>query len=214
MPMLTVSYSRVSHITQNLDRQINTFAGNPLFNRHYSDKVSGAIPFKDRPAGAKVIRDCLNGEIGTIHFHAVDRIGRNVPDMIATLYFFIEHKIQVIIEQENIKLLLDDGSVNPAAQIVLSVLGTLAEVNRNRSKIAQMEGIRIRQLRGLYTGRKLGTKETKEQFLNKPKSLLIIKLLNEGTSVAHISAIAKASVNTVKKVSKLLVSEHKQSYGN
>jgi DNA invertase Pin-like site-specific DNA recombinase len=209
MPRLTVSYSRVSHITQNLDRQINTFTSNQLFSRHYSDKVSGAIPFKDRPAGARVIRDCLNGEIGTIHFHAVDRIGRNVPDMITTLYFFIKHKIQVIIEQENIKLLLDDGSVNPAAQIVLSVLGTLAEVNRNRSKIAQMEGIRIRQLRGLYTGRKLGTNESIETFMNKPKSLLIIKLLNEETSVAHISAIAKTSVNTVKKVKKLLVSEHK-----
>lgn len=202
MERLIVSYTRVSHISQNTDRQTIPFTANTTIQKHYTDKVSGSIPFRERPEGAKLIRDCEAGSIGTIYFHSVCRIGRNAEDMLVTLNLFVRNNTQVIIVQEGVTLLLDNGNINPAAQIVLSVLGTLAEINKNKIKIAQAEGIAIRKLKGLYTGRKLGSCEDRNKFLNKDKSIRIQKYLDDGIAVTHIAKIADCSVNTITKVKK------------
>ncbi len=43
----------------------------------------------------------------------------------------------------------------------------------------QKEGIKIAKEKGLYRGRKVGTQETKEKFLNKPNNQKILEYLNK-----------------------------------
>jgi len=50
---LVVCYSRVSSVSQNLDRQTEGFSSSEKFDRTYTDKVSGIVPFAERPAGSR-----------------------------------------------------------------------------------------------------------------------------------------------------------------
>ncbi len=212
MTKLTVSYARVSSASQKTDRQMQSFrradsilGGSATFSRHYEDKISGMVKFRDRVAGKKLLDDCANGEIGEIHFHEISRAGRDIADITITIQYFVENKIQVIIQKEGIRLLNDDGTVNATAQIVLSVMTCLSSIERTNIRERQMEGIAIAKAKGLYTGRRLGSHESLAAFLAKPKSQKIIKLLREKTAVTHIAKILSVSVTTVCKVRDRLV---------
>ncbi len=63
-----------------------------------------------------------------------------------------------------------------------------------------MEGIRIRKDKGLYKGRQIGTTESKEKFLNKPRTKKITEYLNSGYTYDEISKILKCSPSTIRKV--------------
>lgn len=209
---LTVSYARVSSASQKTDRQVQSFrradailGGSTTFARHYEDKISGMVKFRDRVAGRQLLNDCAKGEIGEIHFHEISRAGRDIADITITIQYFVENKIQVIIQKEGIRLLNDDGTVNPTAQIVLSVMTCLASIERTNIRERQMEGIAIAKAKGLYNGRRLGSHESLQAFLAKPKSQRIIKLLREKTAVTHIAKILSVSVTTVCKVRDRLV---------
>ena len=71
-----------------------------------------------------------------------------------------------------------------------------------------MEGIRLRKEKGLYKGRQIGTKESTERFLSKPKNQEIIKLLERGLKYKEIVKILGCSPNLIKKVKRLMVECH------
>jgi hypothetical protein len=71
-------------------------------------------------------------------------------------------------------------------------------------KERQMEGIRRAKENGVYTGRKVGTKESTEIFLNKPKIKEVIMYLNMGWKSVNISREVDIHINTITKVKKLI----------
>jgi hypothetical protein len=76
-------------------------------------------------------------------------------------------------------------------------------------KELQRIGIEKAKKEGKFTGRVKGSTETIEQFLNKPKSLEIIKLAKKGLKYKEISEIIKCSQTTVTKVLKIYEEFHK-----
>jgi len=52
----------------------------------------------------------------------------------------------------------------------------------------------------LYQGRQIGTKESNEKFLSKPKNHEIFKLLERGLKYSEIQKIVRCSPNLIKKV--------------
>lgn len=202
-PRLTVAYSRVSSVTQNLDRQTYGLESLRSFERTYEDKVSGTVPFSERPAGRRLVNDVEKGMIGEVYVWEVSRIGRDLPDIHRTLQFFVERNVQVVIHKEGIKLLNDDGSVNATAQLVLSVMAALAQIERQNIRERMLQGVHLARLQGKYIGRRSGTKESAERFLKKPKSVRIVALLEEGYGVTHIAKILGVSTTTIGKVKRL-----------
>lgn len=71
-------------------------------------------------------------------------------------------------------------------------------------KRLQMEGIQRAMARGQYGGRKIGTKESVEKFINKPKSKKIMNDLRNGHTIANITSMRNCSSSTVLKVKKLM----------
>lgn len=49
---------------------------------------------------------------------------------------------------------------NPIAKIVISVMGSIAEMERNRIKERTSEGIKIAKAKGKYKGIKIGSNQT------------------------------------------------------
>lgn len=72
--------------------------------------------------------------------------------------------------------------------------------------LSKSESVKQGMAKAEAQGTKIGRpkiKESESRFLNKPKSLLVISLANEGHSLRQLAKKARCSVNTVRKVLEL-----------
>ena len=188
--IMKAKYIRVSTIEQNTDRQTN-FEG-----LTYTDKCSGSTPFNERNEAKRLL---ANESITEIHVHSIDRLGRNTLDIMQTIQNFTSKGINVVSEKEGLQTIVN-GKENPIAKMMIGILGTLAEFELNRSKERQSEGIANAKEKGVYVGRKEGSKESTEQFLNKKLTQTIIRHLKAKESIRRCALLSGASIGTVQKV--------------
>lgn len=192
-------YIRVSTTEQNTNRQENNIEGAKVF----TDKISGSIPFSERPEGSKLMKLIKDGDIKELHVHSIDRLGRNTIDILTTIKLITSYGCNVISEKEGLKMLDADGKPNPIANLMIGILSTLAEFELSRIKERQAEGIKEAKKRNQYVGRTVGTTEAPEVFLNKAKTKEIIKYLKSGESIRRTAKLSGSSISLVQKVIKL-----------
>jgi DNA invertase Pin-like site-specific DNA recombinase len=201
--MRTVKYIRVSTTEQNVDRQRESGV------KSYVDVCSGSIAFGERAQGAKLLADISsqyklppNKQIRYIKVHSISRFGRSTLDILHTVKEFTDKGVGVIAEKEGIKTLDDEGNENPTARMVLSIMATLAEYERELILERQREGIAAAHKRGVYKngGR---PKESPAEFLMKLESRKILALLSKGISVRETAFRCKVSNGKVQKVKKV-----------
>lgn len=107
------------------------------------NKVSGIVPFAERPSGARLLEDCQRGLIGEIHFWELSRLGRDTFDILATVQKFVKMGVQVIVATEGFRLLDDSGKLNSTASIIVAVLSALAGIERTNIWERKLQGIVI-----------------------------------------------------------------------
>lgn len=190
---MKAKYIRVSTTGQNTDRQQGEFDG-----LEYTDTCSGSIAFKDRLKAKELLS---NKDITEVHVHSIDRLGRNTLDIMQTIKGFTDKGINVVSTKEGLQTLID-GKENPVAKMMIGILGTLAEFELNRIKERQAEGIAKAKAKGNYGGRKTGSKEDTDTFLEKASTQSILKHLRRNESVRRTALLSKTSEGTVKKVKK------------
>jgi DNA invertase Pin-like site-specific DNA recombinase len=191
---MIVKYIRISTTEQNTDRQ-EKFDG-----KVYIDKISGSTPFAERPQAKKLLN---NKEITEIHVHSIDRLGRNTLDIMQTIQNFTSIGINVVSDKEGLNTIVD-GKENPIAKMMIGILGTLAEFELSRGRESKAEGIANAKLKGVYMGRKKGTTESIDKFVNKASTQAILKYLKQNESTKRTALLSKTSEGTVKKVKKLI----------
>ena len=191
---MKAKYIRVSTKEQNSDRQTD-FDG-----LTHIDLCSGSISFKERPEAKKLLS---NKEITEVHVHSIDRLGRNTLDIMQTIQDFTSKGINVVSTKEGLQTLID-GKENPIAKMMIGILGTLAEFELSRIKERQEEGIAKAKEKGRFVGRKKGSNESLEAFVNKASTQSILKYLKEKESINRTAKLSGASQGTVKKVKKLI----------
>ena len=191
---MIVKYIRVSTTEQNTNRQ-EKFDG-----KVYIDEISGSTPFAERPQAKKLLS---NKDIAEVYVHSIDRLGRNTLDIMQTIQHFTSKGINVVSEKEGLNTIID-GKENPIAKMMIGILGTLAEFELSRLKERQSEGIAERKAKGLYMGRKIGTSESIDTFINKASTQAILKHLKQKESIKRTALLSKTSEGTVKKVKKLI----------
>lgn len=86
----------------------------------------------------------------------------------------------------------------------IGILATLSQFELSRAKERQAEGIANAKLKGVYVGRRIGTKETDRKFWGKESTQRIVKYLNKGESIQRTDLLSKTSTSTVKKVKKFI----------
>ncbi|MDQ0149340.1 recombinase family protein [Eubacterium multiforme] len=149
-------YVRVSTKEQNESRQVEVLKNfcKELKNENiYIDKESG----KDfNRSQYQALRNCLRaGDILLIK--ELDRLGRNKEEVKKELNFFKEKKIRVKILNIPTTLMdFPEGSewiFDMINNILIEVLGAMAEEERNKIRSRQREGIEIAKKEGKYKGR-------------------------------------------------------------
>lgn len=194
---MKVFYSRVSTEEQNSERQLQDLNG---FDYSFTDTCSGSIEFFERPKGSQVKELIDRCELKHLEVHSIDRLGRNTIDVLKTWRDLTALGIKVVCRNPNLTNFKPDGTQDEVSEMIISILSIMSKFERNMILQRQKEGIRIAKIQGKYKGRAIGTKESKEEFLDKPNNKKIIQYLSSGYTYAEISKIMTCSFSTIRKV--------------
>jgi DNA invertase Pin-like site-specific DNA recombinase len=202
MTNFRVYYTRTSSVEQNVDRQLHSVNSSD-FDLVLTDRCSGLIPLFDRAQGSQIKRLIDQGKLTHLEVHNLDRLGRSSIDVLSMFKLLTEKKIRLVCRTPYVENFAEDGSINGFSELLLGILSSLASYERNLILERQAEGIAIRKMKGLYTGRRINTQETPEKFLNKKKSKQILEYLALGYSQYEIKQILGCSYSTISKVKRL-----------
>lgn len=192
-------YVRVSSLKQNEERQ--------LVRQHpdeklYVDKISGAVPFEDRPQARELLSAIQKGEITYISVSSIDRLGRSTLNLLQTIKTLTE--LGVVLKVDNLGLeSLVSGKENPTFKLIVSVLANISEMERTTLRERQLEGIQLAKLRGTYKGRVKGSTDSREEILTKYQTV-VHHIQKKSNSYKEIAKLCDCSKNTVIKVKKVL----------
>jgi DNA invertase Pin-like site-specific DNA recombinase len=197
---MKVLYVRCSTIDQKTDRQR---VNEKDYEMVIEDKCSGAVPFFDREGGKEIKKLTDNGIITSLAVYSIDRAGRDLRDIINTIHYFTTKGICITFLSQGLSTLNPEGKENPISKLMISILGTVAEMERVQIRERQMEGIRIAKLKKVYKGRKEGSTEDTLTFLSKEKNKKALDLLKKGYKAVEVSKIVDVHINTITKIKKL-----------
>lgn len=149
-----VAYRRVSSIDQNTERQLDGMD----FDNEFTDKCSG----KDtaRPALQAMLKHVRRGD--TVNVHSMDRISRNLVDLLTLVKELTGRGVHVRFHKENLTFTGEDSAMS---NMMLQIMGAVAEFERAMIRERQREGIRIAQAKGTYRGRKAALSSARAQEL-------------------------------------------------
>ena len=137
-----IGYIRVSSYDQNLERQLE---GVPV-DKVFEDKASGKD--KKRPGLDALTEFVREGD--TVVVHSLDRLARNLSDLLYIVQGFVLRGIAVEFVKENLKFTKHRNNFD---DLMLSVLGAVAQFERAMIGERQREGIALAKKRGVYNGK-------------------------------------------------------------
>lgn len=140
--MANVGYIRVSTTDQNTERQLDGLA----MDKTFTDKVSGATT--NRPQLQAMLEFVREGDV--IHVHSIDRLARSLVDLLALVREQTARGVHIHFHKE---ALLFTGESNPTQELMLSIMGSVAQFERAMIKERQKEGIAKAKQKGVYKGR-------------------------------------------------------------
>lgn len=138
-----IGYVRVSSFDQNPDRQLEAV---PVA-RTFTDKASGRDT--RRPELDRLLAFVREGD--TVVVHSMDRLARNLDDLRRVVQDLTRRGVRIEFVKE---CLTFTGEDSPMANLMLSVMGAVAEFERALLRERQREGITLAKQRGAYRGRK------------------------------------------------------------
>lgn len=198
---MNVFYSRVSSDdgSQNPERQLQDLKG---FDYVFTDMCSGSIPLFERPKGGQIKKLIDDNKLTHLEIHSIDRLGRSTLDVLTVWENMTKRGITIICRNPNIRNIDENGKVDKFSELMMSILSTMSTFEREMIRSRQLEGIKLRKERKLYSGRQVGTKDTSERLLQKERSKAILKYIEKGYPVREIAKIVPCSKTTITKVRK------------
>ncbi len=155
MDSRTYYYARVSTKEQNLDRQLSAFYALGATDREIiTDKESG----KDlERTGYQALKNAILRRGDTLIVKSLDRLSRSKTDIHNELQYFKENGIRLkVIDLPTTMMDLPEGQewvFEMVNNILIEVLGTIAEQERENIRKRQAEGIEAAKQNGKKLGR-------------------------------------------------------------
>lgn len=137
-----VGYIRVSSVDQNTERQLDGISPDKVF----TDKASGKDT--NRPELQAAINYVREGD--TLIVHSMDRLARNVEDMLRIVRELNSKGVSVVFVKENMNFAA--GNDDPRSTLMFTMLAAFAQFERSLIKERQREGIAIAKAKGKYKG--------------------------------------------------------------
>lgn len=202
---MKIFYSRVSSVdgSQNHDRQlVNTVD----FDYVITDNFTGNSDLFERPKGKEIKKLLDQGKLTHLEVHSIDRLGRNLLSVLNTWKELTDKGVLVVCRNPSIRNFDHNGQPDKFSELILSILGSMYSFEREMILARQKEGIAIAKATKphAYIGRRIGSKDSPEKYINKPKNKQILQYLKkENYSYVEISRIVKCSYATITKTKKI-----------
>ena len=137
-----LGYARVSSSSQNLDRQ-RAALHSAGATRIWEDTITGAT--RDRPALNDALDYARDGDMLVVA--SMDRLARSVPDLHSIVSDLTDRGVAVQFLKENQTYTADS---DPVSRFMLSILGAVAQLERELIRERQADGIAAAKARGVY----------------------------------------------------------------
>lgn len=202
-----VIYARVSTKTQEFDRQVaelREYAQKMEYEvvAEFTEKVSGAKRVEEREALTELLAYTEQNKVDKVLIYECSRLSRRIIDFLSVIEYLTTRKISVYIHQNGLETLLPNGQPNPISQLVMGILAQFNSMERSLIRSRMESGYNHYRQCGGKVGRKVGFRKSEEQMrADYPKE---IQLLKKGLSLRNVQAITSTSVNTLRKLQKIL----------
>ena len=204
-----VIYTRVSTQGQEYERQLaelRDYAARMNYEvvEEFSEKVSGAKRVEEREALMSLLRYVEAHKVDKVLIYECSRLSRRAIDFLTVLEHLSSLKVSVYILQNGLETLMEDGSVNPIASLVLGIIGQFNSMERSLIRSRMESGYKHYRQQGGQVGRKVGYKKSDDDMRQQYSKE--IQLLRKGLSLRNIQAITSTSVNTLRKLKAIAMS--------
>ena len=145
-------YLRVSTAGQSMDRQRAELLEAAQRRgwqvvQVFEDQASGGKGRSQRPGLDALLQGVTRGQFDTVAAWSVDRLGRSLPDLLATMQELHACGVGLYLHQQG----LDSGT--PAGRAMFGMLGVFAEFERAMIRERVQSGLQQAKARGVKLGR-------------------------------------------------------------
>lgn len=211
--MKAVIYARVSSTgdRQSTERQVKDLTNYSTKNdielqRVFEEHISGAKINKERAVLNECLKYCISNTTDILLISELSRLGRNVDEVLANIRYCKEHHLNIFFQKEGISIYDNDGKENPYLTIMIAVLGTCAQMERENIYYRLQSGRKVYVEKNLEEtgktglGRKTGYRKSLEQKKDEYKEVL--RLLRQKYPVRKVAKLTDVSLSTVKRLKK------------
>ena len=204
-PRSAVIYARVSseNDRQDTTRQITDLQGyaareNITIKKVFTEHISGVKKIEERAVLSECLDYCCSQGVEILLLSEISRLGRSTLQVLRSLERLHEAKVSVFIQNLGIYSLQADGTVNPLASIIITVLAEFSNIERSNIQYRLNSGRAQYVAAGGKLGRKEGYRKSDEEMREQYKNA--IALLKKGYSVRAVAKLEGISHTTVQKL--------------
>lgn len=208
-----VIFARVStERNQDYQRQINELTEycskvgwDPV--KIFANKISGAKKTEERPEILEMLSYVKEHDIKRVCCLEVSRLGRNTLEALKVIQILNDNKVSLFIKNYNLETLNPDGTPNPVASLITTILLEIASMERQtireRMKSGQEQYIAKCRREGIKMGRPEAYRKSKEEY--RQQYAKEISLLKKNYSLRNIHNITGCSIETIRKIKTLFL---------
>lgn len=205
-----VILARVSTDRQDYDRQVNELTefctmASWQVEKVFAKKVSGAKKVEERSEITEMIAYIKANDIDRVVVLEISRLGRNTLEALRIINVLNDNGVSLYIKNYSLETLTPDGTVNPVASLICTILLEVASMERLTIKERMASGRNQYIKKCRENGIKMGRPSTyrKSESVYREQYAKEISLLRKGISLRNVASITGTSVNTLRKIRNL-----------
>ena len=198
--------SRQSTTRQVIDLTDYANRNSMTISKTFEEHISGAKRNEERAVLKECIDYAISNRVDVILFSELSRCGRAVWEVLDTIRTLKDNGINAYFQKEGLSLFSEDGHENIYLAIMISVLSSASQIERENLIFRLKSGRRVYIEKNLAEtgksglGRKVGYRKPVETKKEEYKE--VFKLLKAGYPIRKVAKLTDVSESTVKRLKK------------
>ena len=173
----------------------------------FANKVSGAKKTEERPEVLEMLSYVKEHDIKRVCCLEVSRLGRNTLEALKVIQMLNDNKVSLFIKNYNLETLNPDGTPNPVASLITTILLEVASMERRtileRVNSGRNQYIAKCRKEGFKMGRPSDYKKSEDAYKEQYQKELT--LLRKGISLRNVHKLTNTSMNTLRKLKSMFL---------
>ena len=173
----------------------------------FANKISGAKKTEERPEILEMLSYVKEHAIKRVCCLEVSRLGRNTLEALKVIQMLNDNKVSLFIKNYNLETLNPDGTPNPVASLITTILLEVASMERRtileRVNSGRNQYIAKCRKEGVKMGRPSDYKKSEDAYKEQYQKELT--LLRKGISLRNVHKLTNTSMNTLRKIKSMFL---------